>query len=153
MEQAQPKVRHKSFMYTTQVNWLENRAGTLGSPDKPSFRVASPPEFKGEAGVWSPEDLFVAAVEACTMTTFIAFALRLKIPFISYESTAEGLLEFTEGGYSFTKVIVRPKVVVETEEAVEQARKTLDDAHHSCLIANSIRSEVTIEPTIEVRGA
>jgi len=152
MDQNQPKLRHKSFAYHTRVNWLENRAGTLASPDKPSFRVASPPEFKGEAGVWTPEDLFVAAVEACTMTTFIAFALRLKIPFVSYESSAEGLLEFTNGGYSFTKVIVRPKVVVETEEAVEQTRKTMEDANHSCLIANSVRSEVVVEPIIEVKA-
>ncbi len=151
MEQGQPKVRHKSFSYATQLSWLENRAGQLSSDGKASFRVASPPEFKGEAGVWTPEDLFVAAVEACTMTTFIAFATRLKIPLVSYESSADGTLEFTDGGYSFTKVVVRPKVVVASEDAVEQAKQTMSDAHHSCLISNSIKGVVTVEPVIEVQ--
>ncbi|MBI3191832.1 MAG: OsmC family protein, partial [Pedosphaera parvula] len=54
------------------------------------FRVASPPEFKGEAGVWTPEDLFVAAVNVCTMTTFAAFAQRLNLPVLSYRCEAEG---------------------------------------------------------------
>ena len=113
------------------------------------MRVASPPEFKGEEGVWTPEDLFVAALEACTMTTFAAFSLRLGIPVVSYESTAEGLLEFDDGGYRFTRVWIRPVVVVATEEAVAQAGKTLHDAHAKCLITHSVRTEVVLEPRVE----
>ena len=146
-----PKTKYKSFAYHTQLHWLENRAGQLNSEGKPGFRVASPPEFKGEAGVWTPEDLFVAAVETCTMTTFLAFSTRQQIPLVSYESSAEGFLEFADGGYRFTKVIIRPKVVVENEAAVAQAQKTMDDAHHNCLIANSIKSEVVIEAEFKIK--
>jgi len=39
-------------------------AATFSSSGKPSFRVASPPEFRGEEHVWTPEDLFVAHVES-----------------------------------------------------------------------------------------
>lgn len=140
-----PKAKYKTFTYHTQLHWVENRAGEMNSEGKPGFRVASPPEFKGEAGVWTPEDLFVAAVEACTMTTFLAFSSRQQIPLISYESSAEGFLEFTDGGYRFTKVVVRPRVTVGNEAALALAKKTMDDAHHNCLIANSIKSEVVIE--------
>lgn len=146
-----PKTKYKSFTYHTQLHWLENRAGQMNSEGKPAFRVASPPEFKGEAGVWTPEDLFVAAVETCTMTTFLAFSSRQQIPLVSYESSAEGFLEFADGGYRFTKVIIRPKVVVENEAAVAQAQKTMDDAHHNCLIANSIKSEVVIEAEFKIK--
>ncbi len=150
--QPQAHVRRKSFTYRVNINWLENRAGTVSSEGKPSFRVASPPEFKGETGVWSPEDLFVAAVNACTMTTFIAFATRLQLPLRSYESSAEGLLEFVEGGYKFTKVILRPVIEVGGEEFISQAEKTLHNAHHNCLIANSIQADVVVEPIIRSRG-
>jgi len=156
MEQAkrvsQPSIKYKTFTYTTQVEWLENRAGVLRSEGKPEFRVSSPPEFKGEAGVWTPEDLFVAAVNVCTMTTFLAFAQRLQLPIVSYSSEAEGVLEFVEGGYRFTRVVLRPRIVVETEEAVEQAGKTFHDAHEKCLISNSIRATVLVEPNIESGG-
>jgi peroxiredoxin-like protein len=145
------KSKYKTFTYHTNLRWLENRAGQMHSQGKPDFRVASPPEFKGETGVWTPEDLFVAAVETCTMTTFLAFAIRLQIPLVSYESSSEGSLEFTDGGYRFTKIIVRPIVVVGNEAAIGQAQKTMDDAHHNCLIANSIQSEVVIEAEFLVK--
>ncbi|MGH9425673.1 MAG: OsmC family protein, partial [Terriglobia bacterium] len=67
----QPKVRFKSFTYKTGLKWVEEKSGMLSSSGKPSLKVASPPEFKGEAGVWTPEDLFVASVEICQMTTFL----------------------------------------------------------------------------------
>lgn len=146
-----PRAKYKTFTYHTQLRWVGNRAGDMNSEGKPGFRVASPPEFKGEAGVWTPEDLFVAAVETCTMTTFLAFSSRQQIPLVSYESSAEGFLEFADGGYRFTRVIIRPKVVVENEAAVAQAQKTMDDAHHNCLIANSIRSEVVVEAEFTIK--
>ncbi len=149
---ATPKVKHKTFNYHTELMWLDNRAGMLRAEGKPAFRVSSPPEFKGEAGVWTPEDLFVAAVETCTMTTFIAFAQRLNLPVSSYQCRAEGVLEFVDGSYRFTKVILRPTVVLAHAEFIEQATKTLHDAHKSCLIANSIRAEVVLEPKMEVLG-
>lgn len=147
---AEPKMKYKTFTYRTQLKWLENRSGTLSGEQKPDLRVASPPEFKGEAGVWTPEELFVGAVDACTMTTFLAFAKRLQIPLVSYTSKAEGVLEFVDGGYKFTKVILRPTILVSSSEAVEQARKTVHDAHKSCLITNSIYAEVIAEPSVAV---
>ena len=148
METTTPKVKHKSFTYHTELMWLDNRAGMLRAEGKTAFRVSSPPEFKGEAGVWTPEDLFVAAVEACTMTTFLAFAQRMNLPVTSYHSRAEGVLEFVENNYRFTKVILRPTVVVASAEHLEPAAKILHEAHAKCLIANSIRAEVVLEPSI-----
>jgi len=150
---AQPKVKHKTFTYHTNLTWLEKKSGTLSAEGKPSFRIASPPEFKGEAGVWTPEDLFVASVDICTMATFMAFAQRLQLPVVSYKSNAGGFLEFIDGGYRFTKVVLKPEIIVRTEEAVEQTHRTLDDAHDGCLIANSINAEVVIEPVIRVLNA
>lgn len=148
---AQPKIKHKSFTYHTELMWLDNRAGMLRAEGKHAFRVSSPPEFKGEVGVWTPEDLFVAAVEACTMTTFVAFTQRLNLPVVSYQCRAEGVLEFVEGNYRFTKIILRPSVIVGNAESVAPAMKALHDAHKSCLIANSIRAEVVLEPRLEAQ--
>lgn len=145
---TESRIRHKTFTYRTGLRWMGGRAGVLGSEGKPEFRVASPPEFRGEAGVWTPEDLFVAAVNVCTMATFLAFAHKSGLALTSYTSEAEGTLEFLEGGYRFTKVSVRPEVVVAEPAAVAQAEKVLEDAHKACLISNSIRSEVLLEPVI-----
>ncbi|NIS39163.1 OsmC family peroxiredoxin [Candidatus Saccharibacteria bacterium] len=146
----QPKIKHKTFTFRTHSKRVAERAGMLGADEKPEFRVASPPEFKGESGVWTPEDLFVAAVEACTLTTFSAFAQKKGIAIESYSSTAEGVLEFVDGRYRFTKVYLRPEIIVSSSPAVEQTEKTIHDAHKSCLITNSITADVILEPVIKV---
>lgn len=152
MTQQDPaNIKHKSFTYHTRLSWQGNRAGVLAAEGKPSFRVASPPEFKGEAGVWTPEDLFVAAVDICTLTTFAAFAQRHQLPIVSYVSGAEGMLEFIDGKYRFTRIILRPTIVLRDASAKPQAEKILHDAHEACLIANSIRAYVIIEPTIDIQ--
>ena len=53
--------------------------------------VATPPEFaNGMPGIWSPEHLFVAAVNSCLMTTYLAIADNSKLPFVSFSSRATG---------------------------------------------------------------
>jgi len=148
-----PKMKYKTFSYRNKLAWLGGRAGSMESEGKPGFRVASPPEFKGEAGVWTPEDLFVASVSACIMATFAAFAERLKLPVISYTCDAEGFLEYADDGYRFTRITVRPRIVVGTAESVAQTVKTVHDAHKNCLVSKSIRSDVSVEPEISVQPA
>ena len=142
--------KFKSFHYQTELEWAGDRAAIIGSEGKPDFRVASPPEFKGEAGVWTPEDLFVASVETCTMTTFIAFAERQNLPIVSYSSHAEGLLENVDGNYQFTRIILRPTIVISDEAAMDPVCRTFAESHKKCFIANSIRAEVLLEPRIVV---
>ena len=146
-----PKIKYKSFTYSTRLEWLGGRAGSLESEGKPGFRVASPPEFKGEAGVWCPEDLFVASVNVCAMTTFAAFLDRLKLPVVTYSCIAEGLLEFAEGKYRMTRVTLRPKVAVKSAEAVALVEKALHDAHDNCIISNSISGTVILEPEVSIQ--
>jgi len=146
---SQPVAKHRSFSYRTEIAWAGGRGAIAHADGLPQIRIASPPEFKGEAGVWTPEHLLIAAVNACTMTTFMAFAHRIGLPVVSYSSTAEGFLEFVDGTYRFTRVVVRPHIAVVGAEAVEQARRTIEDAHESCFIANSLRATVAVEPQIE----
>ena len=147
-EVSRPKIRYKTYNYQTELTWVGHRAGLIRSEGKPEFRVASPPEFKGETGVWTPEDLFVASVESCTMTTFAAFAQRKNLPVISYRSHAEGFLENIDGKYKFTKIVLKPTIVIQDSSALEQTQQTLHEAHESCFIANSIFAEVVLEPKI-----
>ena len=97
-QKAKPKIKRKSFSYLNEIEWEEPRVGSLRADEKPEIRFSSPPEFKGEAGNWTPEDFFVAAINTCTMTTFGDFSSKLDLPVRSYSSSAEGLLEFADGG-------------------------------------------------------
>jgi len=146
--QAEGRTRHKSFTYSTRLQRVADRAGTLSSEGKPPLRVASPPEFKGEASVWTPEDLLVAALEACTMTTFISVAEKNGTAIRDYQSSAEGQLEYSDGAFRFTRVVVRPRVELMPPATEETARALFEKTHGTCFITNSVRCEVVIDPTV-----
>ena len=54
------KQKNRKFIYRTNVSWIEEKKGFLCSSGKPTIEVATPPEFKGHEGMWTPEELFVA---------------------------------------------------------------------------------------------
>lgn len=140
--------RPKTFHFSTGLDWLSGRAALLRGEGKLEFRVAPPPEFRGEPNVWSPEHLFVAAIDTCLLMTFAGLSEKNGLQLVSYRSEAEGLLEWVEGSYRFTAVTVRPEITVRDEAAVARARDLLERAHATCLIANSLRTVVTVEPEI-----
>ncbi len=143
-------IQRRSFTFKTSTAWLGERTGLLSAEGKPTLRVSSPPEFHGESGAWTPEDMFVAAVEMCHMATFMAFAARADVPVISYRSHANGVLEFVDGDYRFTRIVIFPTVVVPSEEYEKEVQELLQETSRHCLVTNSIASIVEINPTIMV---
>lgn len=145
---ASPQIRHKTFTYRTTMEWVGGRAGVISSRGKQPFRVSSPPEFKGEANVWTPEDLFVGAIETCLATAFASLVETRHLPVEGYQSESEGLLEFAEGRYRFTKIVIKPTVIISDERSASEVLKALEDAHRDCLVANSVSAEVSINPDV-----
>jgi len=146
----EPRIRPKSFTYRTNTGEVRGRTATLSSEGKPSLWVSSPPEFKGEAGHWTPEDFFVAAIEVCLMLTFVGLAEKRGLSFDSYESSAEGLLEWGEQSYRFTRVVVSPVITLFDQPSVAAAREVIERAHATCLVANSVSCQVIVEPQFRV---
>jgi organic hydroperoxide reductase OsmC/OhrA len=145
-----PKPRPKSFRFSTNLEWTEGRSAILkGIEAKPELRIAPPPEFRGDPGSWSPEHLFVSAVDGCLLLTFAGLASKLGLHFVSYQSEAEGLLEWVDGTYAFTAVTLRPRIIVRDEQSISLAREILGRAHDSCLISNSIKAKVRVEEQID----
>jgi organic hydroperoxide reductase OsmC/OhrA len=150
MEAPEYVNRAKSFTYKTCTTWTEGRSGTIGSDGKPTLKISSPPEFKGERGVWTPEDLFVGSVEVCHMTTFLSFAAQKKITVVSYKSHANGVLEYIDGDYRFTRIVIFPTIAVGPDVVETDVHALLREAEKHCLVANSIASIVEVNPTIIV---
>ena len=146
----EPKKTYKVFRYQNDVFWKSDRRGVVTSVGKPELEVSSPPEFKGEAGIWTPEDLFVASVNVCTLLTFVAYAQHKGLELVAYESAAEGVLENVEGKYRFTEVCLHPHVVVKTQTDIDRAREIMDSAHKGCLVSNSITTTVKVFPDFRV---
>jgi len=117
---------------------------------RPNIVVGSPPEFKGEPGIWAPEELLVGSLNTCMMLTFLTLAQAQGLIPTGYESEAEGLLENVEGRYHITEVAVRPRVTLKSEAELEPDRKTMESVEAHCFIANSINARVTLTPEFVV---
>jgi peroxiredoxin-like protein len=110
--------------------------------------VATPPEFKGHEGIWSPEDLYVASANICLMTTFLAVAERAGLTFTSYHCEAEGRLELVEGKFQVTVITLRPQIALQSGSDAAKAKELIEKAEANCLISNSMKTRITLEPTI-----
>src|SRR5579863_6810883 len=83
MEARVEAKKYKSFRFTNNLVWSSGRRGRASAPGKPEMDIGSPPEFKGEPGLWSPEELLVGALNGCLMWTFVAMGkakgLKLRL--------------------------------------------------------------------------
>jgi peroxiredoxin-like protein len=140
----------KVFVYKNSIRWEGERKGIVSSDNKPSFKVATPPEFKGHPGIWSPEDLFVASVNVCIMTTFLHYAERNKLEFLSYKSDAEGVLEIIDNSFMFSEIKIRPLLEVKKDLDINKAKDLIELSEKNCLISNSIKSKVSVIPEINL---
>jgi organic hydroperoxide reductase OsmC/OhrA len=121
--------------------------GGIEVPASASPQVVPKP-FVGENAVDS-EEAFVAALSACHMLTFLDMARRAGFTVDSYQDTAEGEMErLAAGRWWVARVTLRPRIAFSGERQPSAAE--LDDLHHkaheACFIANSVKTEVTVEP-------
>ena len=121
------------YFYRTEVEWTGERHGDLRAPVLPNLQVDAPPEFKGHDGVWTPEHLFVASVNSCFMTTFLAIAENSKLELASFKAGAKGRLEKVDGqGFMMTEIVLRPKLIIPNARDVERASRILEKAERNC---------------------
>jgi organic hydroperoxide reductase OsmC/OhrA len=83
------------------------------------------------------------------MLTFLAIAARNGFVVDGYHDEAVGVLgKDAAGRLSVTKVTLRPQVTFGGEKTPsrEELRQLHDQAHHTCFIANSVKTDVAVEP-------
>ncbi len=137
--------------YPVEVRWSgEKRAvATSGRDVLPELALASPPEFGGPAGVWSPEHLFVSSIAACFLTTFEAIARVSQLPIRAFDVEARGeLVRGEDRRYRFTRVELVPHIRVDDQQDVERALRLVPKAEQACLISRSVSSEVVVVPDV-----
>ena len=148
----------RTAVYDTIVTWKGEHWGHIIMGNGPEMDFSAPPDAKGHAGVLTPEDAFVASVNTCIMMMFIWATERFKLNLLSYECRAEGTklieLDRTE---IFTDLRLWPRIRVgangeEIAKVESRIQRALRAARKYSLVANSVKSEVIIEPTIEIES-
>ena len=95
-----------------------------------------------------PEEAFVASLSSCHMLFFLSYAARAGFVIDRYEDEAVGELgKNAEGAVAMLKVKLRPRIKwADNPPSASQLEELHHRSHASCYIANSVRSEITVEP-------
>jgi organic hydroperoxide reductase OsmC/OhrA len=105
--------------------------------------------YRGDPSKGDPEDMLVAALSSCHMLSFLAICAKKRIAVEAYDDDATGWLENAPfengpGKLWMTRVVLRPRIRADaTAEILNEIHHL---AHEACFIANSVRTQVTVEP-------
>lgn len=154
----------RQHTYDVEVEWIGNKGSgtseyraysrdhTIKSGGKPAIAGSSDPVFRGDPGRWNPEELLVASLSACHELVYLHLCASNGIAVVSYRDEAEGvMLENPDGGGQFSRVLLRPKVVIRPEDDAALAVSLHEDAHQRCFIASSVNFPVECEPNVSAR--
>jgi peroxiredoxin-like protein len=142
----------KDHRYRVGVDWEGDRLTSVFSSGKPELAVATPPEFKGGlAGVWSPEDLLVAAAASCFTVTLVAVLERRDLPLRDLNVTGTGHVTARNDG-RFGFVAIELNATVRTDElSLDAVRHAAKYAERACLVTMAldvpVHIDVVVEPT------
>lgn len=139
----------ENYQYAVRADWTAERMGRIsGEGIGAAMDFSAPPEFQGRAGFWTPEHFFTAAIASCFITTFAAIAQFSKFTFETLTVQVNGSLEKGEGGFSFTKAVVRPVLTIGDRADRERAMRLLEKAERACLISRSLKTAIELQPEI-----
>jgi organic hydroperoxide reductase OsmC/OhrA len=120
-------------------------------PAEGELRLSSDPAFLGDESLMSPEQMLVAAASSCQLLSFLALAARARVNIVSYEDDAEGVMDDAQEPARIDRIVLRPQIRVAGEASEGRVLKLVEQGHRLCYVANSLSTEISIEPTVTVR--
>ena len=137
--------------FTVHLEWEAGRRGRLSARTTPPLPVATPPAFGGPEGVWSAEELFVASVGGCLMSTFLYFTDRFDVPLEAYSTVTTGRVEKTSAGLRFTSMDVSIRAALTDEEAHRRASglRLKEKLEKYCPVSTALACPVRITLVLE----
>ena len=137
-------------VYTNKVVWKGEHLGYTYCGNGTEMNFSAPPALYGHPNMMTPEDAYLMSINTCIHMMVLWAMKRFKLDLASFECTAEGEVEEHIDRTSwFKKVVLKPKITVRggsegvVKRAIQMARKY-------STIAESVKSEIIIEPEVEV---
>ena len=131
---------YRAYSRNHEVSAAGKAAAIAGSSD---------PLFRGDPSRYNPEELLVGAVSACHMLWVLHLCADAGIVVTSYIDEAVGeMTEHADGSAEFTRVVLRPQMVLADPARADEAITLHHKAHEVCAIARSVNFPVDCEPGI-----
>jgi len=115
-----------------------------------SYPLSADPAFRGDPARSNPEQLLLAAAVSCQCLSFLAVAARARLDVVAYRDDATALMPENDPPVRITRIELRPQITLRDGDRPrpDEARlgRLVDIAHRECYIANSLRTDVVIDP-------
>ena len=136
--------------YTNKVIWKGEHLGHTYCGNGTEMDFSAPPALYGHPDMMTPEDAYLMAINTCVHMMVLWAAERFKLKLVSLECTAEGEVEeYIDKTSWFKKVVLHPRITVRgSSEGV--VKRMFEMAKKYSTIAESVKSEIAIEPEIEI---
>ncbi len=112
--------------------------------------LSSDAAFLGSSELANPEQLLLAAASSCQLLAFLALTARSRVDVLAYRDSAEAIMPEDITPMRITAITLRPQIAVNAGTDPERVKRLVEKAHQGCFIANSLNTDVSLEPTIEV---
>ncbi|MCP3033023.1 OsmC family protein [Halobacillus sp. A1] len=124
-----------------------NEVGYIES-DKLKTKISIPKEMDGPDIGTNPDEMLLGAAATCYIISLGALIERARLPLAEMSMDSEGIVDVTEGVFTYKKIIHKPKIFL-TNEADEKQLQRLDklvkQAESSCMISKAIAGNVELE--------
>ncbi|MFG6113978.1 OsmC family protein [Halobacillus sp. MO56] len=130
------------------ADWPGGR-NTVGYIDagKLKTEISIPKEMDGPDIGTNPDEMLLGAASTCYIITLAAMIERAGLPLKEMGLTSEGIVDVTDGVFTYQKIIHRPKVVLEKDASKDdlvRLDKLVKKAETSCMISKAIQGNVEL---------
>ena len=132
-------------------HFSRDHSGARRAPADAAVPLSGDRAFRGNPARLNPEQLVVLAASSCQLLSFLAIAARARIDVVDYHDDADGEMPTDSLPVRITRISLRPRIVVRGRVDRPRVERLVRLAHDECYVANSLTTEITVEPVIEVQ--
>lgn len=111
-------------------------------------KISIPPEMDGPGVGTNPDEMLLGAAATCYIITLAAMIERAHLPLKAMELESVGIVDVTNGVFTYKKIIHKPTVELEADATIKERKllkRLVEKAEKSCMISRAIQGNVELE--------
>jgi organic hydroperoxide reductase OsmC/OhrA len=140
-------IRTESKPLTVSCEWHGSLDGAVIAPRRGAVAVTAE---TAQRQAWTPEELFLSAVNSCLMITLQRLALAAELPIVAYSSECEPTLDARHEVCAIVAISIRPTITIADSRFVSRVARALEEAQVRCLATMPLTIDLAVEPHLLV---
>ncbi len=138
-----------SHEFKVAIKWSGERLADINLEGRPALPLSSPEVFGGQAGYYTPQELFVSSIAACYMTTSLSILRKMRQTIDALVIEGAGVIERDpEGGWRFSEIVVKMNVRVPDGDTTTKIPRVVKLTKKYCMIARVVSCPIRLELTL-----